>query len=150
MPNPDTLIVTCEKCSAKNRLPRHRLQDHPRCGRCKAPLPDPALEGRVDKLTDARFESEVLKSPLPVVVDFWAPWCAPCRTVAPVLDGLAREFAGQVKIVKINVDENPQASARFGIRSIPSLLIFTGGRLVETLVGAQPREVLEQRLRRLL
>jgi thioredoxin 1 len=88
------------------------------------------------KVTDASFEADVLKSAEPVVVDFWAEWCGPCRMIGPSLDQISEEMAGKVKIVKINVDENPATAAKFGIRSIPTLLIFKGGALASQKVGA--------------
>jgi thioredoxin 1 len=88
------------------------------------------------KVTDASFEADVLKSAEPVVVDFWAEWCGPCRMIGPSLDQISEEMAGKVKIVKINVDENPGTAAKFGIRSIPTLLIFKGGALASQKVGA--------------
>ena len=89
--------------------------------------------------TDATFEVEVLRSDIPVLVDFWAPWCGPCKMVAPILDELAPEFAGKVKIVKINVDENQLVAGQFGVRSIPTLLLIKNGTVVATQVGALPK-----------
>ena len=88
------------------------------------------------QVTDATFEQEVLKSDVPVLLDFWAPWCGPCRMVAPILDELTEEFAGRAKIAKVNVDENQQVPAQFGIRSIPTLILFKDGQVVATQVGA--------------
>ncbi len=92
--------------------------------------------------TDASFESEVLQSGLPVVLDFWAPWCGPCKMIAPILDDIATELNGKVKVVKINVDENQQVAAKFGVRSIPTLVIFNEGKVVATQVGALPKNQL--------
>ncbi|AOF54019.1 thioredoxin [Rodentibacter caecimuris] len=89
--------------------------------------------------TDATFEADVLRSDVPVLVDFWAPWCGPCKMIAPVLDELAPEFAGKVKIVKINVDENQLVAGQFGVRSIPTLLLMKNGEVVATQVGALPK-----------
>ena len=97
-------------------------------------------------LTDATFETEVVQSDQPVLVDFWAPWCGPCHTVAPVIEALAEEYDGKAKIAKLNVDDNPQISQRFNVRSIPTLMVFKGGELVETVVGARPKAQLEQLL----
>ena len=97
-------------------------------------------------LTDATFESEVIASDQPVLIDFWAPWCGPCRTVAPVIDALAEEFDGKAKVAKLNVDENPQISRLLNVRSIPTLMVFKDGELVETAVGARPKGDVEKLL----
>lgn len=90
--------------------------------------------------TDQNFEQEVLKSETPVLVDFWAAWCAPCRIVSPVVEELAKEYEGKIKVGKLNVDENPQSSSSYGVMSIPTLLIFKGGKPVKTMIGAQGKE----------
>ncbi|MFA7286272.1 MAG: thioredoxin [Patescibacteria group bacterium] len=98
-------------------------------------------------VTDQNFDAEVLKSDVPVLVDFWAPWCGPCRVLGPIVEKLAVEFAGKpIKIAKMNVDENQATAGGFGILSIPTLLFFKGGKVVEQLVGVQPEEVLRQKL----
>lgn len=102
----------------------------------------------VVKLTDASFDAEVLKADTPVLIDFWAEWCGPCRMVAPIIDALADDYDGRVKIAKLNVDENPQVSRRFNIRGIPTLLLFKDGELKETAVGLRPKPHLEQLLDR--
>ncbi|WP_295666713.1 thioredoxin [uncultured Haemophilus sp.] len=93
-------------------------------------------------INDADFETVVVQSDIPVLVDFWAPWCGPCKMIAPILDEIAPEFAGKVKIVKINVDDNQLVAGQFGIRSIPTLLLFKNGQLVATQVGALPKNQL--------
>ena len=90
--------------------------------------------------TDQNFEDEVIKSDIPALVDFWAPWCAPCRIVSPIIEELAKEYEGKLKVGKVNVDENPNSASRFGIMSIPSVLVFTNGEPIKTMVGAQSKE----------
>jgi len=96
--------------------------------------------------TDQNFESEVLNSNVPVLVDFWAVWCGPCRMIAPVIEELASEFEGKAKVAKLNVDENPHISMAYGIRSIPTLLIFKNGEVVDQIVGALPKNVIAEKL----
>ncbi len=97
-------------------------------------------------VTDASFDQEVLQSDVPVLVDFWAEWCGPCRIVGPTVDALASEYQGKVKVVKLNVDDNPETATGFGIRSIPTLMVFEAGAVKETVVGAQPKARLAQLL----
>ena len=98
------------------------------------------------EVTDANFESEVLQADMPVLVDFWAEWCAPCRMVAPVLEELADEFAGRLKVAKLNVDANRETSAKYEIMSIPTVILFKGGNVVKQVVGALPKESLMKEL----
>ena len=96
-------------------------------------------------VTDASFETEVLQGDVPVVVDFWAEWCGPCKMVGPVLDELAAEYDGKIKVTKLNVDENPSTSAKFGVRSIPTIMFFKGGQLTDQVIGAKPKVELKKR-----
>jgi thioredoxin 1 len=96
--------------------------------------------------TDANFEDEVLSAELPVLVDFWADWCGPCKMIAPAVEELATEYAGKAKIGKVDVDSNQTTAAKFGIRSIPSLLIFKGGKVVDQLIGAVPKSAIQAKL----
>jgi thioredoxin 1 len=101
------------------------------------------MAGNVAEITDAEFEEKVLKAATPVVVvDFWAPWCGPCKSIAPVLDEIAKELDGQVSIVKVNVDDNPKSPAQYSVRAIPNLIIFKGGAEVDRVVGAVPKDQL--------
>lgn len=95
-------------------------------------------------ITDATFEQEVTKSTTPVLVDFWAPWCAPCRIVGPIVEELAKDYEGKVKVLKMNVDDNSQTAGRFGIMSIPTLMIFKAGNPVKTMIGAQGKEAIKK------
>ncbi|MBP5972583.1 MAG: thioredoxin [Brasilonema octagenarum HA4186-MV1] len=103
-----------------------------------------------DQVTDSTFKQEVLDSAIPVLVDFWAPWCGPCRMVGPVVDEIAIQYKDQVKVVKLNTDENPNVASQYGIRSIPTLMIFKGGQKVDMVVGAVPKTTLSNTLEKYL
>jgi thioredoxin 1 len=100
------------------------------------------------ELTDSSFETEVLKSTLPVLIDFWAVWCGPCRMVSPIVEELAGEYSGKLKVGKVDVDSNPSTAMQYGIRSIPTLLLFKDGQVVEQIVGAVPKRILVDKLSR--
>jgi len=93
----------------------------------------------VSQVSDGSFENEVLKADLPVLIDFWAPWCGPCKAIAPVVDELAKEYAGKLKVVKMNVDDNPQTPSKYGVRGIPNLILFKGGQVRDQIIGAVPK-----------
>ena len=144
-------VVTCLSCGAKNRVDEGAAaRRQPVCGRCGAALGVTASAGETGKprtVTDATFEQEVLKTRgVPVLLDCWAEWCGPCRMIAPVLDELAAESNGRYTITKLNVDENPRTAAQFNIMSIPTLLIFKNGKLVDQIIGAQPKQAIAARL----
>jgi len=102
------------------------------------------------EVSDATFEKEVLQSEQPVLVDFWAVWCGPCRAIAPIVDGVATSYAGRLKVTKVNVDENSATPSRYGIRGIPALLFFKGGKVADQVVGYVPQDVIEEKVKRLL
>jgi thioredoxin 2 len=131
-------VLTCQHCGAKNRI-RPRPNGVPTCGNCHQALPWLVNAG------DASFAAET-EAEVTTLVDLWAPWCGPCRLVAPVLEALSREIAGRLKVVKVNVDENPQVASRFEARSIPTLVVLQDGREVDRIVGAMPKPELTVRI----
>ena len=148
--NGESVVVLCRRCGAKNRVPMNRLHEKAACGKCHMPISVPTGQGLPVSVNDKSFQSEVLGHPGLVLVDFWASWCGPCRMVSPILERLAGKYAGRVKIVKVNVDENQATASRYSIRSIPSLLFFRNGAVVKSLVGALPADELERHLEGLL
>ncbi|HKR00922.1 MAG TPA: thioredoxin [Pyrinomonadaceae bacterium] len=145
-------VVTCSNCGANNRVDRSAAAlRQPVCGRCGTALDAATGTGQFNQarnVTDATFAGEVLGvRGIPVLMDCWAEWCGPCRMVGPVLDELAAEANGRYLITKLNVDENPRTAAQFNIRSIPTMLIFKDGALIDRIVGAQPKQAIAARLR---
>ena len=145
----DADVIRCLNCGAANRVPREKIAMglQPVCGRCKKPLNGASIPVTV---TDATFSAEVEASALPVLLDLWAPWCGPCRLIAPVMEQLASEMAGRVRVAKMNVDENPVTASRFSVRSIPSLLVLRNGKEIDRIVGLQPKPEIVRRLERVL
>jgi thioredoxin len=144
-------IQTCPNCGTKNRINETiALAHQPVCGNCGAPLiaSNATSESKPQVVTDASFAQDVVAASAakPVLVDAWAEWCGPCRMIAPALDQLADEANGRYKIAKLNVDENPRTASQFNIRSIPTLLIFKNGRLVDQILGVQPKQAIAGRL----
>lgn len=142
----DEMIIRCLQCGTKNRMPENRLHEKPLCGKCRAPLVIDEKNSAPVDITDASFDQEVLQDAGIVLIDCWAPWCGPCRMVAPILEELAEKYAGQVRIAKLNVDENPATASRYDIRSIPTMIIFRGGEILQRLVGALPKDEIERHL----
>ncbi len=134
------LLIACPACFTGNRVPRARLGEAAKCGHCGSLL----LEGRPVALDDANFDALVGRTELPVVVDFWAPWCAPCRMMAPVFEQAAGEFARQARFAKVNTEEAQAIAARFAIRSIPTLVLLQGGRELGRKSGALDARALRQ------
>ena len=126
------VLVACPKCHSLVRVPEARAAEHPKCPRCKAAL----LAGEPVALDANGFVAHVERASLPVLVDFWAPWCGPCRMMAPVLDRAAAQRATGLRVAKVNTDEQPQLAGRFGIRSIPTLILFRDGRELARQSGA--------------
>jgi thioredoxin 2 len=149
--NEETVIIPCPRCGTKNRVPRDRLKERAACGKCHSPLPSasPFPDHAVD-VSDGSWQREVLDFPGPVLLEFHAPWCGYCRMLSPVLDQLATQYAGRVKIAKMNVDENPVTAAQYSIRSTPALFFFKNGKVADQVMGAVPKGEIERRLQTIL
>ena len=128
----ESLFVTCSACGAKNRIPAAKLSESPKCGKCK----DLVFANSVIELTDQNFQRFIQNNDMPVVVDFWASWCGPCQNFAPVFQQASSQFFNKVRFVKVNTELAQQTSAQYGIRSIPSLLVFKNGKELTRQAGA--------------
>lgn len=144
-------VVACYKCGTKNRLePQQAEGKVARCGKCGEPL-EASSHATLDEpliVTDSTFQRDVLNAPGIVLLDCWAPWCGPCRMVGPIMEQLARESGGRYRIAKLNVDDNQRTAAQFQIQSIPTMLLFKDGKLIDRLIGAQPKQAIADRLAR--
>jgi len=126
------MLIACPHCATANRVPDTRLTEDPVCGRCGKAL----LDGHPVELSDANFDAVTARTELPVVVDFWAPWCGPCRMMAPHFEQAARQLKGRAMFVKVNSDDNPRAASRFAIRSIPTIVMLRGAAEAKRMSGA--------------
>ncbi len=137
--------VACPDCASTNRVPQERLGDNPRCGRCGSPL----FQGKPVTLTAANFDRH-LAAETPLLVDFWAAWCGPCKQLTPVLEKLVRSYGGKVRLVKINVDENQAIAAQLRVQSLPTVYAFRDGQPLDGFVGGQPEKTLRAFIDRLV
>jgi thioredoxin 2 len=139
--------IRCTKCGTKNRIPMDKTGAYAKCGKCSFPLDTSDLVNRSPIIvTDNDFATKVLKSPIPGLLGCWAPWCGPCKIIGPIMEELAEEYYGKVRVCKLNVDENPVTASRFKTRSIPTMLIFDKGELKDTIIGAVPKQQIAGRI----
>ena len=128
----DNTMLVCPRCDAVNRVPSPRLRDRPTCGKCKHPL----FDGHPTVLTEGNFDLHLTRDELPLVVDFWAPWCGPCKMMAPAYEQAAARIEPRARLAKVDTEQNPLLAQRYAIRSIPTLALFRGGRQVASQAGA--------------
>lgn len=141
------LIIPCGRCGVRNRIEESRIYDHPVCGKCRHPLSDaPRSAGTVVDIDDHTFDIVVSSLDEPVLVDCWAPWCGPCKRIEPLLETLAARYTRRINVMRLDVDENPMTIKKFHVRTIPTLLFFKKGRLVNTMTGAVSMEEIEQQM----
>ena len=146
----DSYIIQCTNCKTRNRIPKSRVKDGPVCGKCRSKLPPPSAIQHPVMVTDRSFQEDVLSYPGVVLLDCWAAWCGPCRMIAPIIDQIAREFSGHVKVSKLNIDQNPMTAARYHVLSVPTLLFFKNGKVLHTLAGTYAKPEIERQLRAML
>jgi len=142
----DLVNIICKRCGANNRVSKQKIKEGfvPKCGKCKENL---RMEGKGPVIiTDATYEAEVEKSSIPVLLDCWATWCGPCKMIAPIIEQLANEYAGKIKVAKLDVDDNPKTAMKLEIMSIPTLLFYKEGKIVDKLIGAQPKAEIEKHI----
>jgi thioredoxin len=130
-------LIRCASCRTKNRIPAEKINTHPKCGKCHLPLNLTGIfNGQSVNISEMAFEAEVLLSPIPVLLLFWATWCTACQTVIPILERIADKLRGRIKIVKVNIEQNKALASRFHVFSVPLMLIFDNGKEKETMMGA--------------
>lgn len=140
-------MVRCSACRTKNRIPADKMGQTARCGKCKAAVETGSLLiGEPIIVTDATFESQVIQSPLPVLLDCWAAWCQPCQMVSPIVHEIAGQYKGRLRVAKLNTEQNPYTTNRYQILSLPTLLVFDNGQLKDTLAGAFPKNIILQKI----
>ena len=149
--NSESLLVLCPRCGAKNRVPRERLAERAVCGKCRAALSlAAAFPSQVVEISDGSMKKEVLDFPGPVLLEFYAPWCGHCQRLSPVLDQLATEYAGRVKLTKLNIDQNSLTASQHGIKGTPALFFYKQGKIVDRVMGSIPKTEIERHLSSLL
>lgn len=139
----EPVIIACPACASLNRVPQDKLTKGGKCGRCGAPL----FDGKPVTLTSGNFDAHAARSGIPLLVDFWAAWCGPCRMVAPIVEEVASENAASLKVGKVNVDEESVLASRYGIRSIPTMLIFKNGEKVDQIIGYMDKNALTAKMK---
>ncbi len=147
---PETVIIECSDCGAKNRLIKALLNDQPKCGKCHAPLQAVPYYNHPILITDSTFNQEILDSPGPALMEYYSPLCAYCKTLDPILDQLASEYAGRIKIGKMNIDQNPLTASQYDIMSTPTMILFKDGKQINKLLGALSKEEIENHLHHVL
>lgn len=147
MTNRENHLFRCPSCKSKNRIPNEHIGSIGKCGKCGNDLNTAELfKPQPISITDANFAHTVLESPLPTLVECWAPGCPACRSLGPLVDEFAKNLKGKIRVGKLNVEQNPVMSGKFDLRSVPVLLLFDGGRLADQIIGAVPREIILQKL----
>ena len=144
MSNPINLV--CPACGVTNRIPAERISEHPKCGKCSSDL----FNGHPTELSGANFSKHIARNDIPVLVDFWAPWCGPCKAIGPIVEEIAGQYKDSVKIMKLNVDDNQKMASHFGVLSIPTLILFKEGKVLEKIVGLVPKARLEDLIKKAL